>query len=289
MGGDNPKPGKKRRAASKDSQPDIKSWYLDSIETAPFGTLIHDKAGNILFFNKYLENFCGYSSDEIPDLRTWITLIYPEKNYRQMVSDDRSRMRPAKELRVRETIITTKDGQKRLCRFSSKTAASGIRTVIIQEIKGGQEAVAGAIEGYERFQSQFHTTPTPLIAWKFQKPDFVLTTCNKAAKKLTSGKIGDYLGKPIQDVFINPSPVVEAMRKCLKEKTRVECNEQCVLPGTDADVRFDCTFLYVPARGRGHASFKPNPASASQGKPPEKRAALPRSGEHAADHHIRDR
>lgn len=239
----------KRKKPEKDkhSKPgsDLKRWYLDSLETAPFGTLIHDESGKILFFNKYLETLTGYNRDTIPDIQTWIEKIYPDPGYRKMILVERGSQQPVGIRRVRDAIITAREGHKHLCRFTSTNSASGIRTVIVQGLDDEHQFATNAIEGYEKHQSQFQSTPTPLLAWVNKKNDFVLSTYNKAAEKLTGGQIGNYLGKSIRDLLEDPVVLIGCMQQCVSEKQTVECSEPYHLPGTDADSDFDCACLYV--------------------------------------------
>jgi PAS domain S-box-containing protein len=142
---------------------EIQSWYLDALESAPFGVLIHDGNGRILFYNRFLEKLTGYGRTEIPDIRTWIEKVYPDLSYRLVVNAERAAKWPAEELRVRESIITIKGGTKRPCLFSSNTSSTGVRTVTIQSAEGEWETFSSAIAGYEKLQSQFYSTPTPLM------------------------------------------------------------------------------------------------------------------------------
>ena len=223
-----------------------KSWYLDSLESAPFGVLIHDSSGKILFFNDFLENLSGYSRTEIPDIQTWIEKIYPDLSYQNIIKQERETPWPDGELRIRESIITAKNGQKLPLRFSSISAASGIRTVMIQPCEVDRKTFAGAIAGYEKLKTQFHSTPTPLLSWIRKGNDFVLAAYNKAAEKLTAGKISSYLGQSVRDVMNKADLLVDDMKRCLEKEETVECEEPCYLPGAEKDFAFDCAFLFVP-------------------------------------------
>jgi len=224
----------------------LESWYLDSLENAPFGTLIHDSEGNVLYLNPYLEKLTGYPHAEIPDLHAWMNKVYPDDSYREMVLAERSLPAATEQKQVREAVITARDGRRRLCRFSSVRAASGIRTVIIQEITSRRETDPGPLEDKEYLKLQFYSLPDPLLIWKNQNGDFVLTTFNRAAEAACGVDIAIHVGKPIGQVLQNPEPVAEAMRKCLAEKTTVDCDEPALLLGTTIEYPIDCTFIYLP-------------------------------------------
>jgi PAS domain S-box-containing protein len=227
---------------------DIASWYLDALESAPFGVLIHDGSGRVIYYNRFLEKLTGYSRTEIPDIRTWIEKVYPDPSYRKVVNAERAAQWPAEELRIRESIITIKDGTKRPCLFLSNTSASGVHTVTIQPAEGEWEALAGAIAGYENFQSQFYSTPTPLMAWIRQKEGFVLAAYNKAVETITSGQIRGSVGKSARELLNAPAAVLDCMRKCYDDKNSVECPERFELPGVDTGYDYDRTFLFMPPK-----------------------------------------
>lgn len=246
MGGKRLQREKEAVRQTKTSTVDDHSWYLDSAQSAPFGILVHNRDGRILFFNHYLEDLTGYTLDDIPDVKTWIKKIYPDESYRKIVETGRKRVTQKAGLRVLEAIITSKDGQKVSCRFSSKVTESGVRTVLIRPTGDDGKNTALAIQGYESLQSQFQSTPTPLLAWMPDGSDFVMSAYNKAAEKLTSGEITNYLGKSIHEFMEAPATLVGEMRRCIAERTTVEYSEPCNLPGADADFEFDYTFLFMP-------------------------------------------
>ena len=99
-------------------------FYHRCIESAPYGIMIHDEKGRILAFNSRLEKITGYQREEIPDIKTWIEKLYPDKDYRKLVIEERKKaaLETASEekLRKRESIITTKAGDKNLCKISKR-------------------------------------------------------------------------------------------------------------------------------------------------------------------------
>ena len=127
-------------------------WPLVALESAPFGVMVHDRSGRILMFNPQLEKISGYSREEIPDVGTWIAKLYPDPEYRELVSEAHKSKMVENRLRVREAIITRSDGQKRICEFSSILSSSGIRTVFIKDTNELREAENSLRESEERFR-----------------------------------------------------------------------------------------------------------------------------------------
>jgi two-component system cell cycle sensor histidine kinase/response regulator CckA len=108
--------------------------YRVSIENAPYGILVIDPNGTFLVFNSHLEALTGYSKEETGDVQTWFMKAYPDEEYRRAVIEENKRMGTEERPRVREAVITRKDGEKRTCQFTSTLSPSGIRTVFINDI-----------------------------------------------------------------------------------------------------------------------------------------------------------
>ena len=126
------KNSQKKTAGTKPSGNEMLSpeeWSLIAIESAPSGVLVHDPDGNILIFNSQLEIISGYGKDEIPDVATWIKKVYPDNDYRKLVLEQRESKIQEDRRRIRDAVITRKDGEKRICEFSSILSSAGIRTV----------------------------------------------------------------------------------------------------------------------------------------------------------------
>jgi PAS domain S-box-containing protein len=73
---------------------DSLNWSLVALESAPFGVMVHNEKGQILMYNHQLEKISGYRKDEIPDIQTWISKLYPDPDYRRLVLEERKRKIP---------------------------------------------------------------------------------------------------------------------------------------------------------------------------------------------------
>ncbi len=117
--------------------------YRDCIEHSPYGVMVHDAAGRILLFNSRLEALSGFRREEIPDVSTWIESLYPDPAYRRILLEHRGAGPRDGQVRIREALITRKDGQRRMCRFTSATLSDGTRIVFIRDIHDTAEFIGG--------------------------------------------------------------------------------------------------------------------------------------------------
>ncbi len=84
------------------------------IENANVWLDVFDKNGNVLVFNKAAEKISGYSKDEIIHQDKIWELLYPDKKYRNKILEDMDRIMDERGyLENYETMIKTKDGEKR--------------------------------------------------------------------------------------------------------------------------------------------------------------------------------
>jgi two-component system cell cycle sensor histidine kinase/response regulator CckA len=108
--------------------------YRVSIEYAPYGILVIDPNGTFLVFNSQLEALTGYTKEEIGDVQTWLMKLYPDDEYRRLVIEEIKTISAKEHPRVREAVISRKNGEKRTCQYTSTISPSGIRTVFINDI-----------------------------------------------------------------------------------------------------------------------------------------------------------
>jgi len=126
--------------------------YRYSIESAPHGVMVLDPEQNILIFNSQLEAISGYKKEEIPDGFSWIEKMYPDENYRTMVTEESRKIDPEEQPRIREATITRKGGRKRICQFTSSFLPSGLRILFIKDINDQKLAERALLESEEKYR-----------------------------------------------------------------------------------------------------------------------------------------
>jgi PAS domain S-box-containing protein len=191
-------------------------WSLMAIESAPYGVLVHDEDGNILIFNTQLEKISGYRKDEIPDIATWIQKVYPDEAYRNLVLKQRESDIPIDRRRVREAIITRKDGEKRICGFSSVLSSVGIRTVYIKDISALRRAEDSLRESEERFRLLTEAAFEGILIHK----DGVLLNANDQFFEMFGYQAREVLGRQAIPMVIAPESA-PFIKKHIREETSI--------------------------------------------------------------------
>jgi PAS domain S-box-containing protein len=196
-----------------DAQDQCVLFYNLCIESAPFGIMVYDKTGTIFVFNSQLERISGYRKKEIPDVKTWIEKLYPDEEYRKLVIEERKKADSEKKLREREAIITTKGGEKCLCRFSSLLLDTGIRIVFIKDVAEQRMAEELLQESEERFRLLSEAAIEAIIIHK----DGVLLKANNQFFKMFGYKPKELLGiQVVPRVIANGS--IEFVKKQIESK-----------------------------------------------------------------------
>ena len=186
---------------------DLENWSKGALESAPFGVMVHDEKGKILIFNAQLEKISGYRKSEIPDIQTWIDKLYPDHEYKQIVIEERKSKIPKNRLRIREAIITCKNGDKRICEFASIRSPTGIRTVFIKDTNVLREAQNSLRESEERFRFLSQAAVEGILIHK----DGVLLFANDQLYEMFGYDPQELIGKKTIPIGIAPEslPFVE--------------------------------------------------------------------------------
>ena len=195
-----------KAAADKGSNNTLRepgNWSLEALESAPFGVIVHDEKGKILIFNSQLEKISGYRKNEIPDIQTWIARLYPDHDYRKLVSEERKRKMPEDQLRIREAIITCKNGEKRICEFSSILSSTGIRAVFIKDTNVFRKTENSLRESEDRLRFLSQAAFEGILTHK----DGVLLFANDQFFEMFGYEAQELLGKQAIPICIAPQSV----------------------------------------------------------------------------------
>ncbi|MDX1524242.1 MAG: PAS domain S-box protein, partial [Anaerolineae bacterium] len=97
-----------------------------------------------------------------------------------------------------------------------------------------------------RLKAQYKGIPVPTYSWQKSGHDLVLVDYNDIAEKDSQGRIIDFMGKPVREVFKDNEQVVADFEKCLNEKTTVTRVAPYQLITTGEIKHFVTTYNFVP-------------------------------------------
>lgn len=101
------------------------------LDNSPVALALTNQEGNIEFFNKKFFTIFGYSREDIPHMKDWWSLAYPDASYRQQVMDSWSQaMNQAsttgEEISPGERQVTCKNGEVRTIEITGKSIGDKI-------------------------------------------------------------------------------------------------------------------------------------------------------------------
>jgi len=101
-------------------------------------------------------------------------------------------------------------------------------------------------ESEEKFKAQYVGIPIPTYTWRKMEDDFILVNYNKAAEKITDGKIHEFLGIRATRMYDDLPEMVEDFHKCFDGKTPRQ-REMLYKYRVDGRVRLlDLNYAFVP-------------------------------------------
>ncbi|MEJ2168747.1 MAG: PAS domain S-box protein [Desulfobacterales bacterium] len=193
--------------------------YRFSIESAPHGVMVLDSNHRILIFNSQLEAISGYKKAEIPDGFSWIEKMYPDGNYRRMVAEQLRNIDPEERPRIREATITRKDGQQRICQFTSSFLPSGLRILFIKDVNDQKLAEKALLESEEKYRLLVENANDAIVVAQ----DGAVMFANPRTLEITGYSEKELIGSPFADL-IHPDD-----RKMVSERHELRLKGESVI------------------------------------------------------------
>ena len=113
----------------------------------------------------------------------------------------------------------------------------------LTERKRAEEALR---ESEERAKAQYKGVPIPTYTWQKKGDDFVLIDYNHAAEEITKGKVADYLGVSMNEMYKDRPEIREDMWRCYNEKAIIKAEVLYKFKSIDKERIFTTHYSYVP-------------------------------------------
>jgi len=92
----------------------------------------------------------------------------------------------------------------------------------------------------------FDGIPTPSYVWQEKNNDFILIDYNKAAEKVTNGKIKDLLHKKASEIHEDGLDIIEELNQCFQEKKNIFKIFEYIMKTTGEEVCLSLKMHFIP-------------------------------------------
>ena len=115
-----------------------------------------------------------------------------------------------------------------------------------QEIADRKRAEKELRRNRARLKAQYKGIPVPTYTWQKSSNDLVLVDYNDVAEQESQGRIIDFIGKPVSEVFQNDPQVIADFERCFSEKRAITREAPYKLVTTGEVKYFVTTYNHVP-------------------------------------------
>jgi len=126
----------------------------EAINQSLIPTVIGGSDGSIISFNEVLEELIGYRRSEISDVIDWSNKLYPDKEYRDFVSNNIQQALRGEKQDCTEFTITRKDGSIRTVDFYTSFFKDGLIIQMV-DISRSKQAEKTLRESEVRYRELF--------------------------------------------------------------------------------------------------------------------------------------
>jgi|GEM_PF-1062857 PAS domain S-box-containing protein len=190
-----------RREAERDLMLE-RERFKTLLHHAPFGIIMVGESGSLLYGNRKFENIFGYTSDDVPDGRTWLEKVFPDRRYRKRVMatwfEDMKGLREGEGI-PRAFTVRCKDGRQRVISFIPVMLPQGREHLITCEDITERIENEGLLHDI-RLRQQAILDNIPDMAWlKDKKGRFMMA--NESFGRTCGVKPEDLAGKTDLDIW----------------------------------------------------------------------------------------
>jgi PAS domain S-box-containing protein len=183
--------------------------FFSILQKAPYGAVFLDKDGKSIFINTEFTAITGYIQNDIPTLRDWFSLAYPNKKYRDMVIntlkqdsegvyEDKIFQNKFHRAFFRTFRVTCKDGTIREIEFRPTVLEDGSTIVMIADIterKRIHELLEAAVT---EWRTTFDTISDAVC---LLDQNGIIKRCNNAMMKMMGKSFSEIINRTCWEVL----------------------------------------------------------------------------------------
>jgi phosphoserine phosphatase RsbU/P len=219
------------------------------------GVIIANQEGKFIYFNRVAQDILGISRQDV-DPGQWTTLFgcfYPDQ-ITPYPAEQLPLALAMKNQQVNDELIFIKNPQRPDGVFISVSAgpiqdAAGNPnggTVIIHDVTREKTAIKKIQQSEARLQAQFDGFPIPTYVWKKTAAGFILLDYNRAAYRITNGKVKDIIGRFLCEIYPDKPEIKKAFLQCLDEEKTLHLDMDHRLVSTGELKKFSVSFVPIP-------------------------------------------
>ncbi len=226
-----------------------KERYKAVWDNVPVGICLTDRNGIYHYVNPAYCEIYGYNKEDLIG-KTPEGLIFPlddpekrKRHYNRRF--DLEEMTPLREYQFLKSngeqvwVEVTSD----FIKHNNKPKYLISMNIDITKRKNAEGALA---QSDEKLDSQFNNFPIPTYSWKRKDNDFILVNYNKAAEKITDGKIKDFMGMKFVEFYADQPQFIKDIQLCYESKKSVKREVFYTYKSTGKNKYLEVEYVYVP-------------------------------------------
>lgn len=222
--------------------------FFSILQKAPYGILVTDQDGNFTVLNPEATNITGYTLDDTPTGRVWLTKAYPNKNYRKNVIDTWKKDVTMRGI-DRTFFVHCQDGSVKELEFRAAKLADGTAITMFSDITEKSRAKRALARSEEKYRGIYENA----IMGIFQTtPDGRYLSINPAGARMYGYGTAEEMVRAVNDLasqlYVNPRDRTRLMEL-------VDAND--IIEGFEAEhYRKDGSKIWTSINVRGHRNRK---------------------------------
>jgi len=207
-----------------------------------------DRDDNIIAWNDACRCVTGYAADEIIGNKGALKMLFADTDYREQVLKGNSGA--GHDYRVGHCPIIRKDGSERIIEWwnisSSHQIPGWADWVVGIDATERIKAEQNLRQSEEQLRAHYKAFPMATYTWQRRGDDFYLIDFNDAAMNITEGKIADYLGISLSELYRDSPHIVADLRECYDKKSPVKREYEYRYKSTGKVKDLAVTYVYAP-------------------------------------------